>query len=334
MDLQYIIDRARTRIVDPAGEFFWPYVVSALGITILFLMIRFKKTPKEAIAYLLRREVWRNRSTALDVVLSVFYAMFLAAPSGMINFWAWQKAFYGMSSVVDGYIGTLNGFQLAPVTEALLLTLTVMFCVDFATYVSHWLLHKVSWLWPMHAVHHASEHLNIFTTHRQHPLEPLYLNAFRGAFAGIGMAIFYSIFPNDASVITIMGVGAGFFIYMFTVNLHHLHVPVAYPKWLRMFLVSPHIHHLHHSRASRHINKNYGVVFSIFDRFFGTYIDEEVELDQLQFGLDRQDDPFQHRLWKTLLLPLIMPFQSRLAKTEKFVVEIKEQTEFEQKDMP
>jgi sterol desaturase/sphingolipid hydroxylase (fatty acid hydroxylase superfamily) len=103
--------------------------------------------------------------------------------------------------------------------------------------------------------------------------------------AAIGLSLLHLFFQSKTPVITYNGIGIGFFVYMFTVNLHHSHVPVSYPKVLRYILISPHIHHIHHSVDPKHANKNLGVVFSIWDRLFGTYFDEDVKLNQLSFGI-------------------------------------------------
>lgn len=169
--------------------------------------------------------------------------------------------------------------------EALFATAVTMLSIDFASYVVHRLLHKVPILWKIHRVHHSATSLTPLTTYRQHPLEPLILYGARGLAAGIGLSVFYLFFPHRTPVITVAGLGAGFFIYMFTVNLHHAPVPVRYPRRLRRWLISPHIHHLHHSANPIHYGRNFGVVFAIWDRLFHTYRDVEFEPGTLQFGL-------------------------------------------------
>jgi sterol desaturase/sphingolipid hydroxylase (fatty acid hydroxylase superfamily) len=160
-----------------------------------------------------------------------------------------------------------------------------MLCIDFTSYIIHRFMHSQPWLWHVHSVHHSAKVLTPLTTYRQHPLEPLILNVCRAGAAGLGLVFFRAFFPNETPVFTLYGLGAGFFVYMFTVNLHHSMIPVSYPKVLRRIFVSPHLHHLHHSKNEKHFNCNYGVVFSVWDQIFGTYQDQEFGLGELHFGL-------------------------------------------------
>jgi sterol desaturase/sphingolipid hydroxylase (fatty acid hydroxylase superfamily) len=195
----------------------------------------------------------------------------------------------------------------APVAvEGMLATLVTMLAIDFSSYTMHRLLHRVGPLWRLHAVHHAATCLTPFTTYRQHPLEPLLLNGARAVAAAIGLAMFHWVFVQRTPVVTIYGLGAGFFAYMFTVNLHHAPVPLRYPRWLRYALISPHVHHLHHSTDVQHRHCNFGVVFSVWDRAFGSYFERDFATGELRFGLG-DADPFAHSLRASLLLqPLLV----------------------------
>jgi sterol desaturase/sphingolipid hydroxylase (fatty acid hydroxylase superfamily) len=115
------------------------------------------------------------------------------------------------------------------------------------------------------------------------------------------------VFGQVAPSISIWGMGVGFFVFSFTNNLLHSHVPVRYPKWLRPFVLSPHIHHLHHSRAATHRNRNFGAIFPYWDRLCGTYIDQEFAPGEVAFGLDPPDDAFKHSLVRCYLYPLVVP---------------------------
>ena len=191
-------------------------------------------------------------------------------------------------------------------------TIVTMVAIDFSSYLAHRAMHHVPFLWNVHSIHHSARHLTPLTTYRQHPIEPLFLNACRGFAAALGLAFFHAVFINATPVITVYGLGAGFFIYMFTTNLHHCTVPVRYPQWLRYFVVSPHIHQIHHSSDVRHHGRNFGVVFSIWDRIFGTYLDHKPELGELRFGVDAGSTGNTRELHcveaHSLLASLLKPF--------------------------
>lgn len=174
--------------------------------------------------------------------------------------------------------------------EILLVTLVTMLAIDFSAYAMHRALHSHPWLWRIHSVHHRSRFLTPLATFRQHPLEPAFLACARGLAAGSSLGLLHILFPRCTPVWTIAGMGIGFFAYMFTVNLHHFPIPLRFPAALRRILISPHVHHLHHSRAAEHHGKNFGVIFSFWDRLFGTYLDHEFGIDELEFGVE-EDSP-------------------------------------------
>jgi sterol desaturase/sphingolipid hydroxylase (fatty acid hydroxylase superfamily) len=149
----------------------------------------------------------------------------------------------------------------------------------------HRAFHRWPLLWRIHSLHHSATVLTPLTTYRQHPLEVILLHGARAAAAGLGLALLHRVLPRGTPVVTVFGLGAGFFVYMFTVNLHHAPVPVRYPRWLRAVLISPHVHHLHHSIEPRHHDRNFGVVFSLWDRALASYLEESVASESLRFGL-------------------------------------------------
>jgi sterol desaturase/sphingolipid hydroxylase (fatty acid hydroxylase superfamily) len=108
-------------------------------------------------------------------------------------------------------------------------------------------------------------------------------------------------------MVSIEGVGAGFFVFSFTNNLLHSHVPVRYPRWLRAWVLSPHIHHVHHSRVAAHRDRNFGALFPYWDRACGTYLDVAFESGEIPFGLDDADDPFRHSIVRCYFYPVVAP---------------------------
>jgi sterol desaturase/sphingolipid hydroxylase (fatty acid hydroxylase superfamily) len=289
-DNRSVLSTAVTALFEPSSIFYPPYLASALLLSFAWLAWSHGLGPLRAVRVLFSRDAWFSRSSGVDFLLSLF------------NLTAWRTVIVTVeTSAFLAGLGSLRAFGgllerhlalhsvlvLPTAVEAALATIVTMLCFDFASYAAHRALHASPFLWSLHSVHHAAEQLTPLTTYRQHPLEPLLLNGARGAAAGLGLGFFHLIFPQSTPVVTVLGLGAGFFIYMFTVNLHHSPVPVNYPSWLKRVLVSPHVHHLHHSSEPQHFDRNFGVVFSFWDRFFETYLDEKVGLGELRFGLEK-----------------------------------------------
>jgi sterol desaturase/sphingolipid hydroxylase (fatty acid hydroxylase superfamily) len=291
-------------LFDPQSIFFPPYLLSSLLLILVWLKLAKNWQTKRALSYVFSRQFWWTPSSFLDLKLSLIF------------FFALRFVIVAVEASAFTYALELTGrtfsfaqkfpwqFALPSFIEGLMATLITMLAIDFASYAVHRLLHRLPRLWRIHAIHHSAENLTPLTTYRQHPLEPLFLYSARGFASGLALGLFHFIFPEQTPVITIFGLGAGFFFYMLTVNLHHAHVPVHLPRFLRRVLISPHIHHLHHSSDPRHFNSNYGVVFSFWDRLFGTYLEEDVEVGSLQFGL-KQENSQTHSLRKSILQPFL-----------------------------
>jgi sterol desaturase/sphingolipid hydroxylase (fatty acid hydroxylase superfamily) len=296
------------RLQGPATLLYWPYVLSSFFFTVCFLTLVSKIQLGEALREVMSRRVWLTRSTRTDVVMTLMHEMFVAVPTLALG-----------AYVSDSVLGVLH-HHFAPAATGLrwhapilfqsaVVTVLVMLAVDLGTFIAHRLHHAFPILWEMHAVHHSAEQLTLFTAHRLHPLEALLRAAIQGVVAGGVLAALDIIFGQVAPVISIWGLGAGFFLNSFTNNLLHSHVPVRYPTWLRPFVLSPHIHHLHHSRARIHRDRNFGAMFPYWDKLCGTYLDVEVVLGDVKFGLDHADDPFRHSLLRCYAYPLLVPFE-------------------------
>lgn len=132
--------------------------------------------------------------------------------------------------------------------------------LDFATWVAHVAMHTSPRLWRIHRVHHADPWVDVTTTLRQHPLE----GAVRYAFIGATSALLGA--PP-----------AAFAIYRTWSVLHGLleHADLRLPRGLDAavshLLATPDVHKVHHSREARETDTNYGNIFSVFDRAFGSF---------------------------------------------------------------
>jgi sterol desaturase/sphingolipid hydroxylase (fatty acid hydroxylase superfamily) len=252
-------------------------------MAILWLSSSQQWTLKEAWRYTWEESRRHGRSIKIDGLWALFQLLVLRAPIAFMQValfqWAYEK-------VVSLEGEESSGYSLNHGLEALLATVLTMLAIDFAAYLMHRALHAFPGFWWIHRLHHQARFLSPLSTLRQHPLEPFLLNGARGLAAGIALGGLHLLLPNGTPIWTVAGMGPGFFLYMFTVNLHHAPLPVRYPQWLRWILISPHIHHIHHSKAPEHYGKNFGVIFSFWDRWLGTYRDQDVGLGELEFGVD------------------------------------------------
>lgn len=140
---------------------------------------------------------------------------------------------------------------------------------DFFYYWFHRFSHEISILWAAHAVHHQSEDYNLSTALRQTSTGFLF-----------GWIFYLPLFLVGFPFEVILTVSAVNLIYQFWVHTQHIkRIGV-----LESVLMTPSHHRVHHAQNERYIDKNYGGMFIIWDRLFGTF-EPESEEDPVIFGV-------------------------------------------------
>jgi len=141
---------------------------------------------------------------------------------------------------------------------------------DLLYYVFHRASHRVRWLWAAHVVHHSSERLNLSTAFRQSLMYPV-----------AGMWVFWIPlamlgFPPE-QIVAIVLVNLAFQFFVHTQAIRKL-------GWLEYVLNTPSMHRVHHARNARYIDRNYAGVLAIWDRIFGSYVEEDAH-DAPDYGI-------------------------------------------------
>jgi len=146
--------------------------------------------------------------------------------------------------------------------------------LDFSSWLVHFVMHKIRPLWGFHLIHHSDNSVDVTTGLRHHPGDSL----LRGIF------FLLLIFVSGAPMYAVM-------IYqtLLVFSTAFTHANISLPRWLdkalSYFLVSPNMHKVHHHWKQPFTDSNYGAVFSIWDRLFGTY--KKLEPKEIRYGLDR-----------------------------------------------
>lgn len=190
-------------------------------------------------------------------------------------------------------VGLLNWLGL-PAWFEIVIALVVL---DFAIWLQHLAAHKIGPLWAFHQVHHADRDIDVTTAIRFHPIE-------------IGLSMLYKM-----AWVAILG-PAPVAVVMFEVILNACamfnHANVALParldRILRLVMVTPDMHRVHHSVIRREHDSNYGFNLSIWDRLFGTYVAEpQAGHDGMTIGLSA----YQSDAPATIRWSLTAPFAKR-----------------------
>lgn len=199
---------------------------------------------------------------------------------------------------VSEHIGVLNLVGLSPWVSVPLAFLVL----DAALYGIHRLSHASDWLWRVHKVHHADLEIDAGTSLRHHPAEFLVVG-----FAELGLVVVLG--APALAVLTWTALNAVVAVFS------HGNVSLS-PRWdrlLRLFLVTPDVHRVHHSTEHDEANSNFGAVVPWWDRLFGTYrAQPRAGHDGLRFGIGDEVGA-EPSLLGLLCLPLRSP--ATLART-------------------
>jgi sterol desaturase/sphingolipid hydroxylase (fatty acid hydroxylase superfamily) len=186
--------------------------------------------------------------------------------------------------------GLLNYFEL-PFALSVVLAVVTM---DLLIYLQHVMVHAIPVLWRLHRVHHADLDYDVTTGARFHTLEIILSMLIKFA------AILVLGPPVVAVVIFEVVLNA---TAMF--NHGNIYIPQKIDRILRLFVVTPDMHRVHHSVHAPLTNSNFGFNLPWWDRLFGTYVAQPPEgHTQMKIGLDAFRDPKQvERLPGMLMLP-------------------------------
>lgn len=151
--------------------------------------------------------------------------------------------------------------------------------LDLVSYGWHRANHTISWLWRFHQVHHSDPAFTVTTALRFHPGELL-------------LALPVRLAAVVALGISIPGVIAFELLFAFANFAEHgnIDLPRAIEQRLSSVLVLPALHRRHHSREQRLLDSNFGTIFSVWDRVFGTY-GQSSSAAQIRVGLPGLREP-------------------------------------------
>lgn len=143
--------------------------------------------------------------------------------------------------------------------------------VEFCYYWFHRSSHRVRWFWSAHVIHHSSEHMNFTTALRQSLLYSItgwWVFFLPLVFLGVPPAVVFFLYAVDLAY--------QYFVHTEVVGKLH--------PWIEYCFDTPSNHRVHHGRNPQYIDKNYGGVIILFDRWFGTW---EAEVEPVQYGIPK-----------------------------------------------
>lgn len=193
--------------------------------------------------------------------------------------------------VMANNFGLLNWLPEMPLWLYSLLGIFLIDCIG--AYLPHLVEHKVNLLWRVHLVHHTDHNVDTTTANRHHPLESVirYVFTLMGIFI-IGTPIALVMLYQSLSLIATQ------------FNHANIKLPKKIDDILSYIIVSPDMHKVHHHYRLPYTDSNYGNIFSVWDRLFGTYM--ELDTNKIVYGVDVFPNEEENSNIKNLLM---QPFQ-------------------------
>ena len=134
--------------------------------------------------------------------------------------------------------------------------------LDLLLYCWHRLSHSFDGLWMFHKVHHNDPYLNVSTAFRLHIVELLIITVLKSAYIVL-LGVDKTMVLTNETLLTLF------------IMFHHTNISFRGEKRLGQVIIAPYLHRAHHSTERNEHDNNYGAVFSIWDRLFGTLTERE-----------------------------------------------------------
>lgn len=184
--------------------------------------------------------------------------------------------------------------QWLPEIPLWLYTIIGLLLLDLiGAYLAHYTEHKIKFLWRFHLIHHTDTWIDTTSGNRHHPGESI----IRFIFTTLGVLIIGSPMWMVFLYQTLSVVSTQF-------THANITLPDKVDYFLSYFIVSPNMHKIHHHYTLPYTDSNYGNIFSLWDRIFGTFM--TLPKEKIIYGIDTHMNPKEHNNLKNLLQ---IPFQ-------------------------
>jgi len=217
--------------------------------------------------------------------------IFFTATTIVVNFVLAFILLMAADLAIQQNFGILQWF---PIQNIGIYTIVGLLLLDLmGAYLAHLVEHKVKFLWKFHLIHHTDTWIDTTSANRHHP----------------GESVIRFIF----TVLAVLIVGSPMWMVFLYQSLsvvfsqfNHANIPLpkTVDKLLSYFIISPDMHKVHHHYKLPYTDSNYGNIFSVWDRLFGTY--SYLDREKIIYGVDTHMKPEENNRLNNLLK---IPFQ-------------------------
>lgn len=169
----------------------------------------------------------------------------------------------------------------------------LLFMDLIGAYTAHYVQHKTKALWRFHLIHHTDTWIDTTSANRHHPGE----SVIRFIFTTLAIVVV-------GAPIWLFFMYQSFSVFLSQFNHANMKMPKNVDKWISYLIVSPDMHKIHHHYKLPYTDSNYGNIFSIWDRIFGTYL--IMPREEIIYGVDTHMKEEENNKLKNLLA---IPFQ-------------------------
>ena len=165
----------------------------------------------------------------------------------------------------------LYQYRLFTIEVNWLTVIPIFIAVEFSYYWFHRASHRINWFWSAHVLHHSDDKMNLSTAMRQSLL-----------YSVTGWWLFFV----PLMMLGVHPVWVFFFYALDLIYQFFIHTETVgkFPKWVEYIFDTPSNHRAHHGANDKYIDQNYGGVIIIFDRWFGTYVEEDTVNNPVKYG--------------------------------------------------
>lgn len=186
--------------------------------------------------------------------------------------------------------------QWLPKMNLWLYTIIGLLLLDLiGAYLAHLVQHKTAWMWRFHLIHHTDTWIDTTSANRHHPGE----SVIRFIFTMLAVLV-------SGSPMWLVFMYQSLSVVFSQFNHANISLPPKIDEMLSWIIVSPDMHKVHHHYKLPYTDSNYGNIFSIWDRLFGTF--QILHKESIVYGVDTHMNPEEHNNLKNLLR---IPFQKK-----------------------
>lgn len=253
-----------------------------------------------------------HRALILAGGIAFFWLLESVLPLFPLRYKKWQHAginiFFTLTTVIVNFLMAFillmtanwvseNHFgilQWLPSTNIWIYTIVGLLLMDLiGAYLAHWAQHKTKWMWRFHLIHHTDAWIDTTSANRHHPGESI----IRFVFTTLGVLII-------GAPMWLVFLYQSMSVVFSQFNHANISLPKKLDRLLSYVIVSPDMHKVHHHYVLPYTDSNYGNIFSVWDRLFGTFT--ILERKKIVYGVDTHMKPEEHNSLKNLLK---IPFQ-------------------------